>query len=72
MRAASELDFDPSTVVVVGDKESDIEFGRRVGAPTVLISNDPTNATMGAFPDFIAPDLPQAAEFIQNNTAKCN
>jgi D-glycero-D-manno-heptose 1,7-bisphosphate phosphatase len=71
MRAASELDFDPSTVVVVGDKESDIEFGHRVGAPTVLISNSATSATTATLPDFIAPDLAQAAQFIQNNTAKC-
>jgi len=37
VRAASELDFDPAESIVIGDKPSDIELGRRVGAKTVLV-----------------------------------
>jgi D-glycero-D-manno-heptose 1,7-bisphosphate phosphatase len=60
--AARELGFDSSSVVVVGDKECDVELGRRVAAPTVLISES-SGAVSGA--DFVASDLVQAAEFIE-------
>ncbi|MFI4868873.1 MAG: D-glycero-alpha-D-manno-heptose-1,7-bisphosphate 7-phosphatase [Steroidobacterales bacterium] len=33
-RAAAELGFDPASAIVIGDKESDVEFGRRAGAVT--------------------------------------
>ena len=39
-RAAEEHDLDLTTSVVVGDAESDVEAGCRVGARTVLLGRD--------------------------------
>jgi D-glycero-D-manno-heptose 1,7-bisphosphate phosphatase len=58
--AAAELGFSNSAVIVVGDKASDVELGRRIGAPTVLISTDGAGDA-----DFVAGDLMQAAQFIE-------
>jgi D-glycero-D-manno-heptose 1,7-bisphosphate phosphatase len=38
LQAAADLGFNPAAAVVIGDKESDIEFGLRAGAKTVLIA----------------------------------
>jgi D-glycero-D-manno-heptose 1,7-bisphosphate phosphatase len=49
-RASAELHFDPRTAVVIGDRDSDVEFGRRAGATTILLDPkalDPMNATVG-------------------------
>jgi D-glycero-D-manno-heptose 1,7-bisphosphate phosphatase len=35
--ASAELHFDPRTAVVIGDRDSDVEFGRRAGATTILL-----------------------------------
>lgn len=37
-QAAREFGFDPADAVVIGDKSSDIELGRRVGALTIRIA----------------------------------
>jgi D-glycero-D-manno-heptose 1,7-bisphosphate phosphatase len=37
LQAARDLGFDPAAAVVIGDKESDMEFGRRAGAATIRI-----------------------------------
>jgi D-glycero-D-manno-heptose 1,7-bisphosphate phosphatase len=71
-RAASDLAFDPASAVVVGDRDSDIEFGRAAGATTVLIakpspahpSRTDSSATASAGADFVARDLLEAARFI--------
>jgi D-glycero-D-manno-heptose 1,7-bisphosphate phosphatase len=39
-KAASELNFSPSSSVVIGDKESDIEFAHRAGAKSILVSSE--------------------------------
>jgi D-glycero-D-manno-heptose 1,7-bisphosphate phosphatase len=74
-QAAHELRFDPRKAFVVGDKGSDIELGRRVGATTVLIS---THAHHGGrhggkhsqepaplAADYAAADLQEAAQIIE-------
>ena len=67
-RAAAELGFDPKAAVVIGDKESDIEFGRRAGATTILIAAPaPTGRETRA--DFIAPDLEAAARIVTSRAA---
>jgi D-glycero-D-manno-heptose 1,7-bisphosphate phosphatase len=62
-RAASELGFDPASAIVIGDKDSDIEFGRRAGAKTVLIrpscTSDPAPHPR---PDLVVPSLFEAAK----------
>ncbi len=37
LQAAEDFGFDPGDAVVVGDKESDLELGRNIGAKTVLV-----------------------------------
>jgi D-glycero-D-manno-heptose 1,7-bisphosphate phosphatase len=37
LRAAAELNFDPASSFVLGDKPCDIELGRRLGAVTFLV-----------------------------------
>jgi len=39
-QAAAELNFNPRSSVVVGNKDSDIEFGLRAGARAILISSE--------------------------------
>ena len=59
--AAARLQFDPAFAVVIGDKESDIEFGRRAGAKTILIAARGPSPDARIQPDFVAPDLLTAA-----------
>ena len=64
IRAASELDFDPKSAIMIGDKDLDIEFGRRAGATTILIAADASAAHGRTVPDIIAPNLVEAARAI--------
>ena len=61
-QAAADLGFDPAASIVVGDKASDVEFGRRAGAISMLIS-DPAQAPVALHPaaDFLVSDLAQVA-----------
>ena len=66
-QAAAELDFDPARGFVVGDKASDIELGRRLGATTLLVRTGygaQTERDGRAQPDFVVDDLAQAADVI--------
>jgi len=64
LRAASELRFNPSDAIVIGDKSTDIELGRRVGAVTILIA--PRLSRVGEpTPDFVVADLAEAAGTIE-------
>ena len=63
--AAADLGFEPSNAVVIGDQSGDIELGRRLGAITMLISEDglpsdgkPIKA------DYVIRDLLEAAGVI--------
>jgi D-glycero-D-manno-heptose 1,7-bisphosphate phosphatase len=62
-QAAADLAFDPAGAVVIGDKESDVEFGRRAGAVTIFISSREAIAPATAA-DFVAADLVEAARQI--------
>jgi D-glycero-D-manno-heptose 1,7-bisphosphate phosphatase len=64
LRAASDLGFNPESAVVIGDKESDVEFGRLAGATTIRIAADGPGAPGGVRPDFIAANLIEAAQII--------
>jgi D-glycero-D-manno-heptose 1,7-bisphosphate phosphatase len=59
-RAAADLGFDPVRAVVVGDKASDVEFGRRAGAKTILIAPHSESGADVA-PDVTARDMLEAA-----------
>lgn len=64
IQAARELHFNPAAAVVIGDKDSDIEFGRRAGAKTILIADHANAACKKFLPDFVAPNLLEAARNI--------
>jgi D-glycero-D-manno-heptose 1,7-bisphosphate phosphatase len=61
IRAASDLGFDPASATMIGDKESDIEFGRRAGATTILIAAAASSVHVRTKPHLIAPNLIEAA-----------
>lgn len=65
-QAASELAFDPADAVVIGDKESDIEFGRRAGAATILIGVTAPAPTGRIAPDAVVPNLLEAARAVMS------
>jgi len=64
LRAAADLHFCPANAVVIGDKASDVEFGRRAGAKTVLLAPDAADHD-GVAADFFATDLVAAAKVIE-------
>jgi len=64
LRAASDLGFNPESTVVIGDKGSDIEFGRSARATTILITADGRGTLGGIRPDFVAANLLEAAQTI--------
>jgi D-glycero-D-manno-heptose 1,7-bisphosphate phosphatase len=66
LTAAAELDFDPATSFVIGDKACDIDLGRRLGAVSLLVrtgygADYPIGASR---PDFVVDDLAAAARVI--------
>jgi D-glycero-D-manno-heptose 1,7-bisphosphate phosphatase len=66
-QAATELDFSLNECFVIGDKPTDIELGKVVGATTVLVRTGygkATEAGQTVSPDFVADDLLEAAELI--------
>jgi D-glycero-D-manno-heptose 1,7-bisphosphate phosphatase len=67
-KAATELNFNPRRSVVVGDKESDIEFGLRAGARSILISSERPDASKRIASTLIVPNLMEAARAITGST----
>ena len=62
-RAAADLGFDPAAAVVIGDRKSDVEFGRRAGSKTILIAAAPEAASTSRA-DAVAPNLLAAARIV--------
>ena len=66
-QARKELGFEPARCMVVGDRETDIELGRNVGATTFLVRTGygtETANNRSANPDYIADNLLDAARLI--------
>jgi D-glycero-D-manno-heptose 1,7-bisphosphate phosphatase len=63
--AARQFGFDPADAVVIGDKSTDVELGRRLGAISMLVCAD-GRAADGEWvePDYIVRDLLEAARVI--------
>jgi D-glycero-D-manno-heptose 1,7-bisphosphate phosphatase len=61
-QAAREGKFDAASTVVIGDKASDVDLGKRVGARTMFLSPDPT-ADHSA--DHIIAGLHEAAAILE-------
>jgi D-glycero-D-manno-heptose 1,7-bisphosphate phosphatase len=67
MDAASDLGFEPRRAIVIGDKASDVEFGRGAGATTMLIAEDPAAAQVrAARADYVVHDLSEAALILKS------
>jgi D-glycero-D-manno-heptose 1,7-bisphosphate phosphatase len=64
-QAAEELRFDMSQSVVIGDKDSDIEMGRRAKALTMLIGAEPMEPSRSNGPDYVIKDLTEAASILR-------
>ena len=73
LQAALDLDIDLRQSYVIGDSDMDTKMGKRVGCKAVLISTLGKNSNIQGqtSPDFIAPNLYEAAKWvIINTTAK--
>jgi len=68
LQAAREHGFDPGQSIVIGDKASDIELGKRVGALTILIEGEHTDAARSSNPDVMVKDLDAAATLIMRRS----
>jgi D-glycero-D-manno-heptose 1,7-bisphosphate phosphatase len=68
LQAARELGFDPHDTIVIGDKTSDVELGRRVGAMTILLAGDARAAAAHGAAS-VAPNLSAAVELIERSSA---
>lgn len=65
LRAATELRFDPARAVVIGDSPSDVEFGHRVGALTMLVAaQERPDADASSRPEHVVRDLRHAASVL--------
>ncbi len=65
LRAAAELGFEPSAAVIIGDKSSDVELGRNVGALTMLVSQTGrARDGQDTEADYVIPDLLEAARLL--------
>lgn len=64
-QAADELDIELRSSFMVGDKISDIAAGASCGCRTILLGEqDSPETTSGIIPDYEAPDLSAAVEWI--------
>jgi D-glycero-D-manno-heptose 1,7-bisphosphate phosphatase len=65
LQAAKDFGFDPAESVVIGDKTSDIEFGRALNARAILVRTGyGLEHVQTARPDDVADDLEHAARLI--------
>jgi D-glycero-D-manno-heptose 1,7-bisphosphate phosphatase len=66
-QAEAELGFEPDSAIVIGDKESDVEFGRRAGAVTILIAKPDLRLSSSTAPDYVVENLKDAADIISSS-----
>jgi D-glycero-D-manno-heptose 1,7-bisphosphate phosphatase len=67
--AARELDFDPCSCFVIGDRSSDIELGQKVGATTFLVRpgyGEQVVEEITVIPDYVVSGLGEAAQVIED------
>jgi D-glycero-D-manno-heptose 1,7-bisphosphate phosphatase len=66
-RAAEEHGLDLSRSWMIGDKESDLEAGRRAGCRVALVRTGYGKSVEGSLADLVAEDLPEAVDRILEN-----
>ena len=64
LQAAAQYHIDLSASFMIGDRWKDIEAGYRAGCQTVLIDRQYAEAWSGALPDWRAPSLAAAVNWI--------
>ena len=64
LRAARELDIDPTRSYMVGDLPTDVEAGLAAGCRTILLSDDDDPPENGHRPHVVATDLAAAVRVI--------
>jgi D-glycero-D-manno-heptose 1,7-bisphosphate phosphatase len=69
LQAEGEHGIDLSRSFFIGDKEIDVECGRNAGVRTIRVQTGFQRDTIGSMADWIAKDLPAAAEIILKTTA---
>lgn len=70
LQAAAELGFRPEDAIMVGDRDCDIGMARAAGARAVLVRTGggrECEAAGRVKADYVADDLPEAAEWIINH-----
>lgn len=68
LQANREHGIDLSRSFFIGDKEIDVECGRNAGVRTIRVQTGFQHDTIGSTADWIAGDLPAAAEIILTET----
>src|SRR5213593_5054657 len=68
VEATREHEIDLARSFLIGDKEVDAECGRNVGVRTIRVRTGFDRKTAGSMADWVAEDLPAAAEIILNTT----
>ena len=68
VEATREHQIDLARSFLIGDKEIDAECGRNVGMRTIRVRTGFDRETAGSVADWVAEDLPAAAEIILNTT----
>jgi D-glycero-D-manno-heptose 1,7-bisphosphate phosphatase len=68
LEATREHQIDLSRSFLVGDKEIDIECGHNAGVRSIRVKTGPQGDAADSKADWIAQDLPAAAEIILNTT----
>src|SRR5438067_7144169 len=68
LQATGEHQIDLSRSFFIGDKEIDAECGRNAGVRTIRVQTGFQHDTIGSKADWVAKDLPAAAEIILNVT----
>ena len=69
-QAAEEHQIDLTKSYFVGDKDSDIECGKRAGAKTILVETGYGRSANHDRPDAVAPDVTTAVALILKESAK--
>ena len=64
LQAAQDLALDLTRSYFIGDKESDMQCGRRAGTRTVLVETGYGQSADRTSADAVVPDLPAAARFL--------
>ena len=64
LQAARECDVDLSRSLLIGDKEIDVECAHNAGIRAIRVRTGFDPITKGSCADWVAQDLPAAAEII--------